>query len=68
MTIQFCHTKFRQYMTKVGKRNIVIPVNSDVQGSISSTCLRAALTPADPKSTRSCLIWLSFLRFWDLTA
>ena len=31
------------------------------QGSISSTCLYAAFTPADPKSSKSCLTWLSFL-------
>ena len=28
--------------------------------SISSTCLRPAFTQAGPKSTKSCLIWLSF--------
>jgi len=29
-------------------------------GSISSTCLHAAFIPADPKSAKSCLSWLSF--------
>ena len=33
------------------------------QGSISSTCLRAAFTPVDPKSAKSCLSWLSFCAF-----
>ena len=31
-------------------------------GSISSTCLLTAFTLADPKSAKSSLIWLSFLR------
>ena len=35
-------------------------------GSISSTCLRKAFTPAVPESTESCLGWLSFIRFCDL--
>ena len=33
------------------------------KGSISSTCLCAALTPADPESKKSCLSWLSFCAF-----
>ena len=30
------------------------------------TCLFAALMHTDPKSIKSCLIWLSFLHFWNL--
>ena len=36
--------------------------------SISSTCVCATFTPIDPKSAKSCLSWLSFLRVWDLCA
>ena len=41
-------------------------INCGGMGSISSTCLHKAFTPADPKKAKSCLTWLSFLRFWDL--
>jgi hypothetical protein len=37
------------------------------QVSISPTCLRAAFTPADPKSAiRESQLFSVFLRFWDL--
>ena len=38
------------------------------QGSISSMCLRAAFTCADPKSAKKTVKSSSFLRFWDLGA
>ena len=41
---------------------------SNVQGLISSKCLREAFTLEDPKSAKGCLTYLSFWRFWDLRA
>ena len=38
------------------------------QVTISPTCLRPAFMQTGPERVKSCMIWLSFLRFWDLRA
>ena len=59
---------FSPFIDSIVFSNIFGGFHFSLLGSISTTCLSAAFTLADPKSTKSCLSWLSFLRFWYLHA